>query len=119
MAVALPPLPDPAADPLGYVQGLGNQVQVLIAQGPGTLQAGAGQNLLNALGSLQNLVVTAQQHPGNKQWRDVANAIASLEQQISNDAAAGQISAPAANVLVSELQSLAAALPNSNSNGNG
>jgi len=106
-------------NPLGFVQVLGDQVQVLIAQGPGTLQAITGQNLLNALGQLQNLVATAQQHPGNKQWRDVANAITALQQQISNDASAGQISATAANVLVGELQSLAAALPTSNSNGNG
>lgn len=116
---ALAPLPDPAADPIGYVQALGNQVQALIAQGPGTLLPGAGQNLLNSLGGLQNLLVAAQQHPGNKQWRDVANGIAGLQQRIANDAAAGQISGSAANLLVGELQRLAGSLPSSSSNGNG
>lgn len=116
---ALAPLPDPAADPVGYVQGLRNQVQALIAQGPATLQPGAGQTLRNSLAGLQNLVAAARQHPGSKQWRDVANRITAIQQQVSNAASAGQISASAANTLVSELQSLADGLPATNTNGNG
>jgi eukaryotic-like serine/threonine-protein kinase len=118
-SAALAPLPDPAADPVGYVQGLRNQVQALIAQGPATLQPGAGQNLLNSLAGLQNLVAAARQHPGSKQWRDVANRVTAIQQQVSNAASAGQISASAANTLVSELQSLADSLPGTNTNGNG
>ena len=45
-AVTLPALPDPARGPVAYVQGLSDQVRILLAQGPAMLQANAGQNLL-------------------------------------------------------------------------
>ncbi len=81
-ARALPPLPDPAGNAVGYLQALANQVQAMVAQGPGTSQPAAGQNLVNSIGVLQNAVVAAQQNNGKKAWRNVANDIGSLQQQI-------------------------------------
>jgi hypothetical protein len=104
-------LPDPAADPLGYLQAVSTQIQALVAQGPATLQAGAGQGLHNAVAALESVLASAQQNGGKKQWRDVRNGIASVEQQISGDAAAGRISQAAAGLLTGELQRLANRLP--------
>jgi chromosome segregation ATPase len=104
-------LPDPATDPFGYLQGLSRQIQALIAQGPGSLQANAGQDLRNSLADLQNALAAARQNHGKKQWRDVDDKISAIEQQISDDAAAGQISQPAAGLLTAELQRLADQLP--------
>lgn len=87
----------------------------MVAQGPGTSQPAAGQNLVNSIGVLQNAVVAAQQNNGKKAWRNVANDIGSLQQQISNDQSAGQISASAANLLSSEVQRLANSLNTLNS----
>jgi hypothetical protein len=114
-AAALPPLPDPAGNAVGYLQALANQVQAMVAQGPGTLQPAAGQNLVNSISVLQNAVVAAQQNNGKKAWRNVANDIGSLQQQISTDQSAGQISASAANLLSSEVQRLANSLNTANS----
>ena len=108
--VAIPALPNPAGDPIGYLQALDNQIQALVAQGPGTLQADAGQNLINSIGPLQSDIAAAQQNNGKKAWRTVTNAIASIQQQISNDAAAGQISTSASNLLAGEVQSLSDSL---------
>ena len=109
--VAVPSLPDPSGNPLGYLQALSNQVSALIAQGPATLQPNAGQDLRNSIGGLQNAVGSAQQNGGKRQWRNVANSIAGVQQQVSNDASNGQISAPAASLLTGELQRLANHLP--------
>jgi serine/threonine protein kinase len=113
-ASALPALPDPATDPLGYVQGISNQIQALIAQGPSTLQSGAGQDLRISVANLQNTLASAQQNNGKKLWRTVDTKISAIEQNISSDAAAGQISQPAATLLTGELQRLANQLPTNN-----
>lgn len=110
-SAAIPPLPNPAGNPIGYLQALAGQVQALISQGPSTLQPNAGQDLRNSLGDLQNAVASAQQNGGRKQWRTVTGAIAAVQQRIAGDATAGQISAPAANLLTGELQRLAGSLP--------
>ena len=109
--VAAVALPDPAADPIGYLQGVAAQVQMLVSQGPYTLQAGAGQQLINEIGTLQSAVTTAQQGRGKKQWRAVSSDLATVQQQVSDDAAAGEMSQEAASLLSSELQRLAGALP--------
>jgi serine/threonine-protein kinase len=106
-ASTTPPLPDPATNPLGYLQSVSSQIQALIAQGPNTLQANAGHDLQNAVTDLENALASAQQNGGKKQWRDVRNKIAGVEQQLSDDAAAGQISQAAASLLTGELQQLA------------
>ncbi|MBS2966225.1 serine/threonine protein kinase [Actinocrinis puniceicyclus] len=103
--------PDPATDPSGYLQALSQQVRGFVAQGPRTLQSGAGQDLLNGIGTVQNSVASAQQSRGRKQWRTVQSQIANLEQLVSNDAAAGAASQAVANALTGELQQLAANLP--------
>lgn len=91
----------------------------MVSQGPGTLQPTAGQNLVNSIGVLQNAVVAAQQNNGKKAWRNVANDIGSLQQQIASDQTAGQISASAASLLSSEVQRLANSLNTSNSQNGG
>jgi hypothetical protein len=103
--------PAPGSDPVGYLQALATQVQSLISQGPNTLEANAGQQLLNAIGNLENAVTATQQSHGKKQWRVVGTDIAGVQQQISNDAAAGEMSQATANLLNGELQTLANALP--------
>ena len=103
--------PAPAADPIGYLQALATQVQSLVSQGPNTLSATAGQQLVNAIGNLENAVTATQQSHGKKQWRVVAADIAGVQQQVSNDAAAGDMSQATANLLNGELQTLANALP--------
>jgi eukaryotic-like serine/threonine-protein kinase len=117
-ALALPALPDPATDPVGYLQGVSNQIQDLIAQGAGSVQPTTGQDLLNSIAALENTVSSAERNNGKKQLRTTASAISAVEQQISNDAAAGRLSPAAANLLTGELQRLAAQLPAGN-NGNG
>jgi eukaryotic-like serine/threonine-protein kinase len=113
---AIPPLPDPAADPVAYVQGISNQVSALVAQGPAVMQPGAGQNLQAALGNLANAIASArgQSNPGmaKKQWHVVSADISGVEQQIAGDANAGQVSPGAANLLTGELQRLAGQIPN-------
>jgi serine/threonine-protein kinase len=112
---AIPGLPDPAADPIGYVQGMSNQISALVAQGPTVMQPGAGQNLQAALGNLANAIASArsQTNPGmaKKQWHVVSTDISGIEQQIARDANAGQVSPAAANLLTGELQRLAGQLP--------
>jgi hypothetical protein len=103
--------PAPGADPVGYLQALATQVQSLVSQGPNTLEPNAGQQLLNAIGNLENAVTATQQSHGKKQWRVVGTDIAGVQQQISNDAAAGEMSQATANLLNGELQTLANALP--------
>lgn len=106
--VAFPPA---GTDPIGYLQALATQVQSLVSQGPTTLEPNAGQQLVNSIGNLENAVTATQQSHGKKQWRVVTADIAGVQQQISNDAAAGQMSQAAANLLNGELQTLANALP--------
>jgi hypothetical protein len=110
-ASTTPALPNPAANPLGYLQAISNQIQAMIARGPSTLQPNAGQQLQNVVADLRNALASAQQNGGNKQWRDLRTRIANVEQQISHDAAAGQISQAAASTLSNELQQLANQLP--------
>lgn len=105
--LAAPPLPDPAADPIGYLQGIDAQIQAMAAQGPSTLQADAGAQLRGQIANLENAIATAQQAHGRKQWRGVQGDIAAIEQQISDDAAAGRMSQAAANLLAGEMQRLA------------
>jgi serine/threonine-protein kinase len=109
--VLTPSLPDPATDPAGYLQAISAQVRSLMAQGSGTLQSAAGQNLLTALANLQNAVSAAQQSHGKKQWRTVQSQIAAAQQQIADDSSAGEITQAAASALSSELQQLANSLP--------
>ena len=106
--VAFPP---PGTDPIGYLQALATQVQSLVSQGPNTLAPDAGQQLVNSIGNLENAVTTTQQGHGKKQWRAVTADIAGVQQQISNDAAAGEMSQATASLLNGELQTLANALP--------
>jgi eukaryotic-like serine/threonine-protein kinase len=103
--------PAPGADPIGYLQALIAQIQSFVSQGPNTLEANAGQQLTNSIGNLENAITAAQQGRGKKQWHAVATGIAALQQQISNDAAAGQMSQATASQLSGELQTLANALP--------
>jgi hypothetical protein len=115
---AIPGLPNPAADPVGYAQGMANQVSALVSQGPTVMQPGAGQNLQASLGNLANAIASArgQTNPGmaKKQWHVVSGDISAIEQQIAGDANAGQISSAAANLLTGELQRLAGQLPAGN-----
>ena len=106
--VAFPP---PGTDPIGYLQALATQVQSLVSQGPNTLAPNAGQQLVNSIGNLENAVTATQQSHGKKQWRAVTADIAGVQQQISNDAAAGEMSQATASLLNGELQTLANALP--------
>jgi len=103
--------PAPGTDPIGYLQALAAQIQSFVSQGPNTLEANAGQQLINSIGNLENAVATAQQSRGKKQWHAVAADLAALQQQISGDAAAGQMSQATASQLSNELQTLANALP--------
>ena len=103
--------PAPGADPIGYLQALVTQIQSFVSQGPNTLEANAGQQLTNSIGNLENAVTAAQQGRGKKQWHLVATDIAAIQQQISSDAAAGQMSQATASQLSNELQTLANALP--------
>jgi serine/threonine-protein kinase len=103
--------PAPGTDPIGYLQALVTQIQSLVSQGPATLDPNAAQQLVNEIGALENAVTTAQQSHGKKQWRAVATDLSGVQQQISNDAAAGQMSQATANLLGGELQQLAGALP--------
>jgi hypothetical protein len=103
--------PAPGTDPIGYLQALVTQIQSLVSQGPATLDPNAAQQLVNEIGTLENAVATAQQSHGKKQWRAVATDLSGVQQQISNDAAAGQMSQATANLLGGELQQLAGALP--------
>ncbi len=107
----IPSLPNPAGNLIGYVQALSGQVQALIAQGPETLRASAGQDLISSLGDLQHAIAAAQDNGGKRQWRTVDNTISDIERQISGDASAGRISASAANLLNGELRRLFASLP--------
>jgi len=110
-ASTVPALPDPATDPIGYLQAFSSQIQALITQGPNTLQPTAGQSLRNSVADLQNVLASAQQNNGKKLWRDARTRITGVQQQISDDVAAGQISPAAANLLTAELQRLADQLP--------
>lgn len=101
------PLPDPAADPIGYLRAVSGQIQALVSQGPNTLQSGAGAQLRGQIANLENAVAAAQQGNGKRAVRAVQNDIAAIEQQISDDAAAGKMSQEAANLLAGEIQRLA------------
>lgn len=110
-AAALPALSASVSDPIAYLQGLSIQIQVLIARGPATLQAGAGRTLRNSVADAQTAVASGQESEGKKLWRNAADAIDATRRQIASDASAGQISSNAASLLDGELQRLAAQLP--------
>ncbi|MGH6657046.1 MAG: protein kinase domain-containing protein [Actinocrinis sp.] len=114
-AVSIPGLPNSTGNPVAYLRAMSVQIRALMAQGSSTLQQRAGNDLLNAVGNLENTIASAQQNGGRKQWRGVSNSISGLEQQISDDASAGRISSSAARLLTGELRQLAAGLP---TNGN-
>jgi tRNA A-37 threonylcarbamoyl transferase component Bud32 len=110
-ALSVSPLSGPGGDLLGYLRALSDQIQTLVAQGPDTLSASAGQNLRSSVADLQSAVSSAQQSGGRKQWRTVSNMISGIQRQISDDASTGQMSSAAANLLSGELQRLAGSLP--------
>lgn len=82
---ALPALSASVSDPIAYLQGLSIQIQAMIARGPATLQAGAGQRLRNSVADAQSAVASAQESDGKKLWRNAAGAIDATRRQIASD----------------------------------
>jgi hypothetical protein len=109
-------LPDPAADPIAYVEGMRGQIDGLIAQGQNTIDPNTGRDVQNSLADLENAITTVQNDNGggNARWREVRRKINSVAQKINDDADNGRISQDAADQLTGELQDLSNALPGSN-----
>lgn len=109
----LPTLPDPASNPIGYLQGMSAQIQVLSTRGPAVMSANAAQNLEGSISQLESAVSAAQQSGGRKQWRTVNSMISGIDQQLSGYVSNGEVSRSAQSLLSGELQQLASALNNS------
>jgi len=110
-------LPDPAADPNGYLEGMRGQIDGLIAQGQNTIDPNTGRDLQNSLADLENAITAVQNDNGgggNARWRDVRHKINGVAQKINDGADNGRISQDAADQLTGELQDLSDALPGSN-----
>ena len=108
--VALPGLPDPATDPIGYLQGMSAQISALSARGPATLSGSAAQSLQGSIAQLESAVGAAQQGNGKKQWRTVNGLISGIDRQLADYAANGQASQSTQNLLTGELQTFQAQL---------
>lgn len=108
--------PDPAADPIGYLEAMRSQIDGFIAQGQDTIDPNAGRDLQNSISDLENALVAARNNGGNRQLRTVQQKINGLEQRINGDLDNGLISQDAAGQLTGELQNLADALKNNGGN---
>ncbi len=111
-ATATATLPNPGADPVGYLSAVINQLGAQAAATTGT-QANAEQDLVNSLTDLQNAVTSAQQSGSKHHWTDVQSKISDLEQHIADQVDGGRLPASTGATLKAELQQLAARLPGS------
>ena len=111
-----PTLPDPAADPVGYVAVLAAQTRALAGQSG--VRANTATDLANSLTDLQNAVESAQNNSGDNKWHDVRKKINDLSQQVSDDANAGRLPSADAEQLTAELDRLASALPSGGGDNN-